>query len=379
MHVLQIAGVLLFASSLAYMAMALAALGRWREVSDVSGETPPVTVLVPAHGASPRLAECLGSVCDQDYPDFHVVFGLHDRDDGARPVIERVMGQRPGRDLRLVADSRRLGANPKNCTLANLMPWVRHGVIAVIDSDVPAPPHLLRALVAELSRPGVGAATCPYRGAPEPGWPARLGALAINDWFIPSVLVDAGRRELDLTYGAATAVRVEALEAVGGFAAMASAVAQDYVLGNRLRRAGWQVRLAPLTVPTVVAESRLGSLAARELRWMRTIRAVRPRDHALMVVTFPLLPLLLLGLPSWPWPALAAAVAVHLGGRAALHAMLRRRIPLPPAEPWLLPVRETLTALVWAASFLGRRVRWGDAVLVTGGGQSMRVEEDSGT
>ena len=333
---------------------------------------PPVTVMIPAHGSAQRLEECLNSICRQDYPAaLQVIFGLHTPDDEARPVIERVMARFPSLDSTLVIDTSRLGANPKNVNLTNMLPAAKHDVLVMVDSDVLVQPGFLAAMVQPLEDPQVGGVTCLYSGSPAPGLASHLGALYHNDWFIPSVLVDLTRREMDILYGAAIAISRHALEAIGGFAPMANAVAQDFVLGNRLYRHGFKLRLAGCMVATVVAEPSLGRLIRHELRWNRAVRAVRPRDHLLSIFMNPLVPLALL-LTSWPATPAVGLIALHLVLRQVLHHRLRRHIPLlPAAEPWLVPLREGLNIVVWLWALAGRKVYWGETELITGDGLSM--------
>lgn len=379
MIVVQVAGALLFTASTAYLLLALFRVHGYREHRLTPAARPAVTVMLPCHGAPPRLSECLRSVCDQDYPGLQVVFGLHSPDDPARAVIERLMAERPGLDARVVIDQRRVGANPKNCNLANMLPAAKRDVLVIVDSDVLVGDGFIDSIVAPLGEAGTGCVTCLYKGEPETGLPSHLGALYMNDWFIPSVLVDLGRGDKDMaiTYGAATAVTRAALDAVGGFAGMASAVAQDYVLGHEIRRAGFRIRLASQVVATVVAEASLAGLYRHEMRWMRAIRAVRPFDHLLWIVTTAFVPLLLLA-PAWPAMVAVPALALHLALRALLHRSIRRRVALPAAEPLLLPLREVANFALWLGSLLGRRVRWGDNVMLTGGGLTMRPEAAPG-
>ena len=369
-ELLRIPGYLLALASIAYLVIAIRAVARFPRSlrTAVTGSfQPPVTVLVPAHGAPPGLYRCLRSICDQRYPNFQVVFGLHTPDDPARAVIEGLIAEFPGHDLSLVIDSRMIGANPKNCNLANIYPSARHDVIVMVDSDVRVEPDFLTGVVAPLADRAVGGVTCLYKAAAEPNFPSALGALAINDWFIPSAIVDLGMREIDICYGAAIAVTREALEAIGGFEAMASAVAQDFVFGQRLTQHGYRIALANDVVETIMAEPSLGSLFRHELRWNRAVRACRPRDHLLSVVmqSLPLSTLLLM-LPGLSVGAIGPLVAM-VGLRIALHYTVRVRIPIAgPAQPWLVPVRECASFGIWAASFLTRRVRWGARTLVVG-------------
>lgn len=375
MLVLQTAGVVLFAGGTAYLLLALWHVARFRPRPASGAATPAVTVMMPAHGATPRLYECMRAVCEQDYPaEYQVVFGLHSEDDAARPIIERLMAELPGRDIQLVIDATRIGANPKNCNLANMMKAVRHDILVMVDSDVIVERDFLRAIVAPFAEQGVGGVTCVYTGLPEPTLAAHLGAAYHNDWFIPSALVDVARGEMDICYGAAIAVTRHALDTIGGFAAMADAVAQDFVFGHELTRKGFKIRLAATVVGTVVFERTIPELLNHELRWIRNIRAVRPREHALWVFTSTLAPMAVLAC-SLPVAAGAAMVAVHLALRLAIHLTLRARIRnMPKAEPLLVPFREMLNFVLWVRSFLGRRVSWAGRVMVTGAGLKMRMD-----
>lgn len=357
-------GLLLFAASTVYLLLALSGILRFRLATPVPAEAPGVTLMLPCHGTPPRFAECLETFCRQDYPGpLQVVFGLHAPDDDARPAIEALIAAMPGLDASLVIDDTRIGSHPKNCNLHNMMTAVRHPVLVIADSDILAPPNLVSALVATLERPGVGASTSLYKAAPEPDFSSRLGAAYINDWFIPSGLVDLAVHGLATTYGVAAAIRRSLLDDLGGFAAMANAVSSDFMLGDAVRRKGLSIGLAPTLVATVVAEPDLKTLYRHEMRWMRSIRATRPVDHALWISSSALVPLVLLA-PAWPAPIALAALGSHLALRLLIHLLLHRRLGLDLA-PMMLVWREGANFLLWTGSFLGRRVRWGRQVINT--------------
>lgn len=364
------------AGSISYLLLALYHVLRYRPSPTIPTFFPKVTVLVPVCGLSPRLAECLASICRQHYPTYHVIFGLHTADDAARPVIEQLIADLPDEELTLVIDNRRIGANPKNSNLANMLAAAKHEILVMVDSDVLVAPGFLAAIVQPLADPTVGGVSCVYKASPEAGLPAQLGALFINDWLTPSVLVDTALYGVRMCYAAAIAIPRRALDDIGGFAAMSDAVAQDFVLGSRLRAQGYALRLAPVVVDTVAGEQTLSDLFFHELRWNRSVRAARWIDHALWIVTSPLLPLAIL-LVAWPLRLAAATILFYAALRLSMHALLRLRFVLPPTAPWLLPLREMLNFAVWLWAFFGREIRWGDAGLVTGNDQAMRPVEDS--
>jgi ceramide glucosyltransferase len=374
---LQSLGIALALAEVAYLVLALWQTARYHLVPRArTAARPPATLMAPVKGQPPRLYECLRSFCRQDYPGLQIVCGLHSPDDPGRAVIERLQAEFPAVDLALVIDEARTAHNPKICNLTNMYPAVKHDLVVMLDSDVHADPHFLEVLLEPFADPTVGGVSCLYQGDPEAGLASRLGALYINDWFIPSALVDLSRREMDLTYGAAKAVRRDVLERIGGFAALANAVAEDDVFGELIHRAGFRLVLAPRICATIVAEPGLGALWHHELRWMRSVRACRPRDHLLSVVTHAL----------WPVAALTA-LAPSVLGVALLAAILALRLTLHDVVQGLLPtrarcsavwvpLREGLNFLIWLGSFAANHMDWNGQRLHATGGRRM-VAADS--
>lgn len=350
-------GYLLFASS------RVRAFGREMRSRAAADRTPGITVLKPMCGLDPELERNLLSFCDQDYPDYQVVFGTVDRRDPAIPIIERVIAARPDRDLRLVVDERLVGANPKVANLANMYREAKHEIVVVADSDMHVGPDYLAALAEAFEHDGVGAVTCLYSGRSVGGLPSALGAMFINEWFLPSVLVARSVQGLGFCLGATMAVRREALESLGGFEALSAYLADDYMLGRLVTERGLEIRLAPYVVENVVQEPGYRSLWLHELRWARTIRSVQPWGFACSFVTDAIpVSLLSAGLLYWAGGPLLAAlglVAAAVAARLWLRRALRTELGLrEPASAWLVPLRDCWTSGVRAASFLGRNVHW---------------------
>src|SRR5207253_2478384 len=116
-------------------------------------------------------------------------FGVRDPQDPAIAVAERVMRDLPGRDLALVVDDRVIGTNLKVSNLANMYGAAKHDLLVIADSDMRVDQSYLGSVVGPLRDPAVGVVTCLYAGRATGGLWAVLGAMFINDWFLPSVLV----------------------------------------------------------------------------------------------------------------------------------------------------------------------------------------------
>ncbi|MEK9752610.1 MAG: bacteriohopanetetrol glucosamine biosynthesis glycosyltransferase HpnI [Rhodospirillaceae bacterium] len=360
-----VAGV--FAVALAYMVLAVFGVIRFaRKLGHKSGQAhawAPVTVLKPLCGDEPELYENLKSFCEQDYPAYQVIFGVRDAGDPAIAVAERLIEEFPGKDLALVVDERVIGRNLKVANLANMFRRARHDLIVVADSDMRVGRGYLAAVAGTFTDPRVGAATCLYSGAGGANLASRLGAMFINDWFLPSALIPTMFGELKFCFGATMAVRRAALSEIGGFEALASVLADDYMLGHLVAERGHKVALAPYVVENRVHEPGLKALFKHETRWARTIRSVQPGGYALSFVTEALAVSLAAAWATYELtgsaPLAAVPVAATLMLRWALHFAAQRKLAGGRAySPWLIPVRDAFSLAVRVGSFFGRGVNW---------------------
>ena len=357
----------LTAGGIAQAAVGWAAVSRFRSRAVPAPlPLPPVTILKPLHGNEPMLLDALSSVCAQDYPAFQVVFGLQDPDDPALDVVQELRCRFPAVAIDVVVDRTQHGANRKIGNLINMLPSARHDVLLIADSDMHVAPDYLRRVVAAM-RPGVGLVTSLYTGlAAAPSLPGQLGAAYINHTFLPGALLARwlGRQDC---LGATMALTRDTLERVGGLASLADELADDAVLGARVRGLGLRVALADTVPATTVPESNLPSLFEHELRWARTVKSVTGLGFASSVVQYPLFwAVLALGVSrgeGWAWLLFTAAWAV----RAFTAISLDRHFGVAsPLTFWCLPFRDLLSMTVVLASYRTRRVAWRGQVMIAG-------------
>ena len=324
------------------------------------GTLHPVTILKPLCGDEHELYECLRSFCDQDYPHFQIVFGVCDSADPAVEVVSRLRREFPALDLVLAVDRRQHGSSRKVSNLINMMPLARHDFLVISDSDVRVARDYLSKVVPPLLDPGVGIVTCPYRGIPRPGLWSLLGSMFINEWFIPSVRVAAMSGSRAFAFGVTIALRRQVLASIGGFAAIANQLADDYRLGALTRMLGLRTVLSDVVVETCVDERSFGGLVRHELRWLRTIRAIRPLGYMLSFITFSV-PVALAGaiIAAGAWPAAALLVAT-VCARIILHLRVRTPRAVAAHDLPALLLGDALGLALWAWGFVTRRVHWRD-------------------
>jgi ceramide glucosyltransferase len=317
----------------------------------------PVTILKPLCGAEPETYECLRSFCDQSYPEFQVVFGVSDPNDPVLPIVRRLQTEFPQRHLAVAIDCKQHGSNRKVSNLINMMPLARHDLLVLSDSDVRVEGDYLAKVAVPLHDAGVGVVTCAYRGRPRRGLWSLLGSLYVNEWFMPSVRVAAMAGSRSFAFGATIAIRRHVLAGIGGFASIANQLADDYRLGELTRRQGLRTVLSEVVVEVSVAERTFADLVRHELRWLRTIRALRPIGYRFTFITFGV-PVAILGalLAGGAAPVLIM-VAITAIARIMLHLSMREP-GSSPRQLAVLPLRDALNLALWIWSFVNRHVHW---------------------
>jgi ceramide glucosyltransferase len=360
----SIAALLIAIVGCGYLLAATVLVGRFAraQTSGTPATTPTVTILKPLYGDDTGLFDNLLSFAEQRYAGaLQIICGVADAHDPAVAVVERLRGAPTTRNIELVIDVTLHGANRKVSNLINMAPRIRHEVVILSDSDIRVAPEYLARVIAALQQPRVGAVTCLYHGVAANGLWSQLGALFINAHFLPSVVLGLASGLAQPCFGSTIALKRSTLDAIGGFAAFADRLDDDYAIGAAVRERGHVVAIPPFTVAHLGSEAALGELWQHELRWARTIRNIAPLGHAGSVVMHPLAwAVAALALSPWSgllMPAAAATIAAVLC-RVVLLRRVARGFALPSQPYWMVPVRDLLSFAVFVASFLGRDVSW---------------------
>jgi len=323
--------------------------------------TPPVSNLKPIRGLDPEAYENLKSFCEQDYPDYEIVFCVDREDAQVVAVIDKLKENFPDRRIRVLYGSGRAAANDKCARLARLVAEAAHEHLVISDSDVRVRPDYLRNVVAPLRDPGVGAVTCLYVPTEVRTFSDRLQTTGmISDFFVSSVVawqLDGVKFALGTTI-ATTRARIRAF---GGYEQLEDRPADDLLVGRLIAEQGCEVILSRYLIETVPDYHSLGALLDKRLRWMVVMRHMRPAGHFGLLFT-----------QGLPWSI--AAFLAHPTGAVALaffggYALCRvamtwltgiRGLKQPRfwREVPLIPVWDAIAAGIWLASFFRSTIRW---------------------
>lgn len=334
---------------------------------------PGVSILKSLKGLDPGMLDAFRSHCSQTYAGrYELLFGISDPAEPALDAVRALQQEFPGHAIRIIECPRRLGANGKVSTLAQMVPEARYDFLLINDSDITVSPRYLDRVMRPFADPHVGMVTALYRGKPHRTLASRFEALGIATDFQAGVLLSK-MLEGGLRYGLGStlAVRRAALERIGGYEQLVDYLADDYELGARIAQAGFRVALTGEVVETAVPAYGWRGFVHHQLRWLRTVRDARPWGYAGLIFTHGFawavinvvasgaspLSLWLLALSFFLRLALAMTLSTEvLGDRQAL------------AHLWLLPARDVVALGLWAAGFAGDEILWrGDRFRVKSG------------
>jgi ceramide glucosyltransferase len=360
-------------SSTIYLAMTLVAamrhLRRARAAQTTASATPasslpPVTIFKPVHGMEEQLATNLESFFQQDYPDYEVILGVRDMDNPAARIAEEIRARYPRIPSRMIVSGPPTWPNAKVFSLDKMIAASSHSHFIISDSDVQVAPDFLRNTIPPLLDPQVGLVTCMYRGIPASDLWSQLEALGLSVEMSSGVMVADMMEGMRFALGPAMAVRRDAIDAIGGIAAVADYYSDDFELGNRIWAKGYQVILSHHIVNNVLTSRSPLRTLGDQLRWMKSTRYSRPAGHAGTGLTYAM-PFGILGflagaaLGNW-------RLGVGLLALASLNRIVQSiavgwgvaRDPRAIWLCWLYPLRDFFGFVAWMLSYTSRKFYW---------------------
>jgi ceramide glucosyltransferase len=349
-----------------YRRKAVAARNAARSVPESS--LPPATILKPVHGMEPRLRENLESFFRQDYPHFELVFGARSSDDPALRVVKDIQQRYPQVNCRVVLSGAPPWPNAKVFSLDKMITNTSNDYLIITDSDVEVAPDFLRNVVPPLLNAKTGLVTCLCRGVPAPSLWSSLEALGMSVELSSGVMVADMMEGMRFGLGAVLATRRDAVSKIGGIGACADYYSDDFVLGNLISAAGYEVVLSHFIVEHVLIPHSFVRTFGHQVRWMKSTRYSRPWGHLGTGLTFAV-PFGLLGFvsaaalghPGWGVALLAASV-VNRALQSVVVGWGVTRDPRSLRYCWLYPLRDLFGFCTWVGSYTSRSFLWRDEV-----------------
>jgi ceramide glucosyltransferase len=340
---------------------------RRRQRGEAHGNfAPPVTIIKPLAGLDEGLAENLESFFCLDYSAYDVVFSFARESDPSYAVARAVADRHPDISSTFVFDKREPGGNAKVNRLAAALRFARHRLVLFSDGNVRVRPDFLRRAVSWFRDPRVGLVSHLFRASGASSLGSRLEALYLNGCLMPGTALIADVLGIPCVVGKSILVSRRALDSIGGIASLRDYLAEDFVLGREVRRAGYRVVLSADVLETVEVGKSLRAVWARHRRWSMMRRRLAGRLYVgeLFVGALPWFALALAAPGALPKAAAIALLALRWGAELVVSRAWGRAVDFRDAL--LLPARDLGAVAVFLAGLLGRVVAWRGRPMVIG-------------
>ncbi|ANB13640.1 ceramide glucosyltransferase [Sugiyamaella lignohabitans] len=243
-----------------------------------------VTILRPLKGIDTEMEACLTSAFSQDYPKFEIIFCIASESDPAVQVAQRLIGQFPYVDAKILIGEGHYGPNPKINNLAQGYEQAKYDIIWVLDSNVwVAPGTLARSVDAFYKAPNIQLVhhlpmCMSIVSAWDNNWGSKLDEMfmltahskfysAINAVAIAPCVM--GKSNL---YRRSDLDRASGKQKGHGIRVFAQYIAEDNMIADALWKAGGRTALTGDSVVQPLANVDFEGYVSRRIRWLRVRR-----------------------------------------------------------------------------------------------------------
>lgn len=329
---------------------------------------PPISILKPLSGIDDNLFDNLASFCEQDYPAYEILFCLQDANDPAYKVAKKVRERYPDRDITVVVERCTAGLNPK---VNNLLPGYRrskYDTVLISDSNALVDAGYLRAITSNLADPEVGLVSNLIRGIGGRTLGSILENLHLNSFILGSVCFLHRFWDTPCVIGKSMLMRKRDLDAIGGLTAYKDVLAEDFVIGREMDRAGRKVALSNYLVKNVNEFWGIKRFLNRHTRWGKLRWNIGGYQYLSELLANPVF---IASLPALLWRATSATVGLILmvsAVKATVDYLIGRSLDtregtpgirrLAPFHYVLAPAKDMLIGILWFVPLLSSTVVW---------------------
>jgi len=328
---------------------------------DSATALPPVSVIKPISGLEEGTLANLMSFCDQDYPDYEVIFSLSEEEEFMISLLEDLKKSLPKRNIRWIISNQNKGPNYKVGNLIGAVREANYEILAVSDGDMRVDRNYLKQVVRLLLQEKVGLVTCLYRGTHIQNIFSGLLSLTVQTDFIPNVLLDHRLEGISYAFGATILTTKEVLKSFGGLETLEEYLADDYEIGNQVHKKGYRICLSPHLVDHIFSTKNFKEYFLHHLRWAITQRVCRPVGYFASIITHSVF-LAAVFLVLEGFSLAAVTLFFFICGLRLLTFIYFNKTVFGNGEVtpylWLIPFNDLLNTVLWFASLLTNTVHW---------------------
>jgi ceramide glucosyltransferase len=321
---------------------------------------PPVSILKPLKGLEDNLFDNLASLCTQDYPEYEIICSLQDGNDPAHKVARKVKEKFPGRPFTILVERCEEGLNPKVNNLFSAYRRAQYPHILISDSNVMVKADYLKRIVGPMEERQVGLVNNLIRGVRGKTMGSIFENLHLNSFILGNVCFLNKFLEIPCVIGKSMLMRKEDLESIGGLKAFKDVLAEDHLIGEKIREQEKRVVVSNYLIDNVNEYWNLSRFINRHTRWAKMRWKVLGWKYLLELLTNPVFlawaPIPFSG-PTQGSLLFALSVAM-MKGMGDLYLGRLANVRFHPVLYLLSPVKDLLIGMIWFVPFVSDTVTW---------------------
>ena len=322
--------------------------------------SPPISILKPLKGLDDNLLDNLVSFCEQDYPDYEIIFCLEEANDPALKLAEKIKKMYPHKKISIVIKEGEYALNPKVNNLITAYRKSQFPFFLISDSDVRVDKGYLAEIIKYMEDPRVGLVSNLIRGIDSRTIGALLENLHLNSFVIGNVALLATFFKIPVVVGKSMLIRKKTFEEIGGFDAVKNVLAEDYVIGERMHKKGARIITSGHVINAVNHSRTMKQFLKRHARWGKLRWKLGVIGYCAEIISnavfIACLSLVVLG----PTPrSIALAVAVFFLKIMGDYSLGKRIRSAHHFFQYLLsPAKDIIIGCIWYVPFVSRTVTW---------------------
>jgi ceramide glucosyltransferase len=325
-----------------------------------TGFCPPISILKPLKGMDDDLFDNLVSFCNQDYPEYEIIFSLEEANDPALELAQKIRKMYPHKKISIAVKQMDYALNPKVNNLISAYRIAQFPYILISDSDVRVANNYLMEIIKYMEDPHVGLVSNLIRGIGSRTIGSLLENLHLNSFVIGNVALLTTFFKMPVVVGKSMLMRKKAFEEIGGFDAVKNVLAEDYVIGQRMQEKGAGVITSGHMVNAVNHYRTMKQFFKRHARWGKLrwkLGVIGYVSEILSNAVFiACISLVALGPTT---RALSLACAVFLLKIIGDYSLGKRIRSAHHFFHYLLsPVKDIIIGFIWFVPFFSRTVMW---------------------
>ncbi len=256
--------------------------------------SPFITILKPLKGIDDALEENLRSFFHLDYPNYEIIFGLDSYDDPALGIVRKLQTEYKLVKSKLVVSDNAIGLNPKVNNMNNMYPLVEGDFIFINDSNTRVDSNFLDKLISEFDEENIGLVTATIRGVGAKNLTSIWENLHLNTFVAPNVFIAKRFANISIVIGKSILIPRKILEEIGGFDVLKNYLAEDFLLGVKVKELGYEIKTSLTMVDNVNERISFKRFLNRHSRWAKMRRNIHIEHYLLEWCSNPIFASLLL-------------------------------------------------------------------------------------